>query len=153
MKRGWVLIAQLTIASVLCLFVSSAVFWWLYPYPPNASREQIVAIWAIHVVTEKVAGYLLSTSISIVVTLLTWRQLQRKSVYLGAIAGIPYHVIIGAIYIYRFGLAAFMANSRPLGALSITILLSFFASLAALVIARRLGRQTQREIQAGTALK
>jgi hypothetical protein len=141
MKAATKAIALLTVYLWIVFVAFSVVLSWLYPYPPNASRETIVAIWSVHVTAEKFLAFAISSIISIVGVTKSRSKLGAGSVLLGSFAGVPFHLLGGAVYLYRFGIGAYLENSQPLGLFGIVVFLSLVASSVTYLLLKRADAQ------------
>jgi hypothetical protein len=89
----------------------SAIFWRMYPYPENASQQEIEFVWAIHVLVEKLFGLLILAlcAISAAVPL---RGIWRIGFGAAIGSGLVYQAIAIITYIGRFGFSAYLRNNR-----------------------------------------
>jgi len=113
MKSAFVIVTY-SLAAYGVMFSMAALFWWAYPYPENATQDQIYTVWSVHVLTEKFISYALTAILAAVVTLNLRNRVGKVSIIYGVLAGLSYHVIGGAIYMARFGIKPYIDNSKPI---------------------------------------
>jgi len=116
---------------MLCVF--SEVLGHLIPYPKNATKEQIETTWAIHVLWEKLAGFVIVPLCAITAAILlrgSW------AVGFGAAigSGLAYQAIAIVIYILRFGFSAYKTHHMFGKTLELTIACSALFGLLAICV-------------------
>jgi len=87
------------------LFAFATVFWRLHPYPENASQEQIKLVWAIHILSEKIFGYLI-LALCAVGAAIPLRSRWRIGLGAAMGSGLAYQAIAIITYVTRFGIKA-----------------------------------------------
>jgi hypothetical protein len=134
MKATW---QSATVASILSGIVGFGVLvafllilWRVYPCPEGASEHQIKLVWFIHVLSEKLFGYLVLALCAIGAAV----PLRRNwRIGLGAAigSGLAYQTAAILTYITRFGLPAYTENNPFWSTIGTTIAISalfgFFA--------------------------
>jgi hypothetical protein len=93
------------------LIAFAEVLWRLYPYPEGASQGQIRFVWAIHVLSEKVFGFLI-LAVCAVGAAIPFRNKWRIGFGAAIGSGIVYQAIAVFVYILRFGFAPYLENNR-----------------------------------------
>lgn len=113
------------------MIISAKLFWFAYPYPDNPTQDEINLVWGVHVIAEKLFGYLVIIALSVLLVFYFKQQHGIKSIYLAILAGISYNVIGGLIWIARFGYEPYFEHSLPLQLFGLTIIICGVASLIA----------------------
>lgn len=112
------------------MYLASIIFWWAYPYPDNATQDQIYTVWSTHVLTEKYFSYVLTAILAAGTTLWLKKSLGKISIICGILAGISFHAIGGGIYVARFGIEPYITNSKPAMLLAIVLGLTACVAIA-----------------------
>jgi hypothetical protein len=105
------------------LLVFSTIFWQVYPYPDNAPQHEIMYVWAIHVLAEKLFGFL-ALALCAVGAAIPLRQTWRIGLGAAIGSGLVYQAIAIITYISRFGLLAYINNNLFWPTIAITIVIS-----------------------------
>lgn len=113
------------------MIISAKLFWFAYPYPENPTQDEINLVWSIHVLAEKLFGYLVIIALSILLVFNFKQKYGIKSIYLAILAGIIYNVIGGLIWIARFGYEPYFEHSLPLQLFGLVVIISGVTSLIA----------------------
>ncbi len=121
--RNTLVIVTYSLIAYGAMFSLATLFWWVYPYPTNATQEQINFAWSVHIISEKFLGYALVAILAAVVTLKSRNISGKLSIFYGVLSGISYEIIASVIYIVRFGIEPYIENSHPeeLAAIVITL--------------------------------
>jgi hypothetical protein len=101
----------------------SMLFWWLYPYPDNATEEEIKLVWAVHTLSEKLFGYLV-LAICAVSAAIPLRNPWRYGFAAAIGSGIVFQVIAILYYVTRFGFTAYLEYNRFWSTMGMTITIS-----------------------------
>lgn len=113
------------------MIILAKLFWFIYPYPDSPTQEEINLVWSLHVLAEKLLGYLIIIVLSILLVFNFKQQYGVKSIYLAIFAGITYNVIGGLIWIVRFGYEPYFKHSLPLQLFGLVIIICGLTSLFA----------------------
>ncbi|WP_162533769.1 hypothetical protein [Colwellia sp. Arc7-D] len=111
------------------MVIAAKLFWFAYPYPNNPSQDEINLVWSVHIIAEKLFGYLVIVFTSVYITYKYRLTHGFQSVYLAIVCAISYNVIAAIIWIAQFGYEPYFEHSLPLKLLFIVIVLSAVVSL------------------------
>jgi hypothetical protein len=127
--KGLVSIIGLSAVGYFSMVIAAKLFWFVYPYPNNPSQDEINLVWGIHIIAEKLFGYLVVVLTSIYVTYKFRLTYGYKSVFLAILCAISYNIIGGIIWMLQFGYEPYFKHSMPAKLLLIVIVLSGVVSL------------------------
>jgi len=111
------------------MYISAYLFWFVYPYPENPTQDEINAVWSIHILAEKLFGYLVIVLLSLYVVYQFKLSYGFKCVFLAILAGVSYNVIGGIIWIARYGYEPYFEHSLPFQLLVLVVVISGVTSL------------------------
>jgi len=127
MKATWNSAAFVSIVSGLIgfglLFAFATIFWRIRPYPDNATAEEIRFFWAIHVLSEKLFGFVVVV-ICAIGAAIPLRKNWRYGFVAAIGSGITYQAIAIIAYVARFGLAPYLENNAFWATMGTTIVIS-----------------------------
>ena len=123
----------LGVIGFVLLFLFSEVLGKLDPYPENATREQIEITWTIHVLWEKLAGFIIVPLCAIMaVVLLRGSWGAGFGAAIGS--GLAYQAIAIIIYILQFGFTAYRTHHVFWKTLEVTIASSVLFGLLTICV-------------------
>jgi len=122
-KRALLLSVVWGLAGFGLLACFSLLLWRLYPYPQNATELDIKITWGIHILVEKVFGYIILVICAFGAAFPL--RCDWKHGWAAAIgSGIVYQLVSIITYITRFGFVAYTENNRFWATLVFTLSLS-----------------------------
>jgi len=127
MKATWNSVAFVSIVSGLIgfglFFASATIFWRIHPYSDNATAEEIKLVWAIHVLSEKLFGFLVLV-ICAIGAAIPLRRNWRYGFVAAIGSGITFQAIIIIAYVARFGFTPYLEHNRFWSTMCTTIAIS-----------------------------
>ena len=127
--KGLVSIIGLSAVGYFSMVIAAKLFWLAYPYPNNPTQDEINLVWGIHILAEKLFGYLIIVLTSVYVIYKFRLTHGYKSVLLAITCAISYNVIGGIIWMLQFGYEPYFKHSLPAKLLLIVIVLSGVVAL------------------------
>ncbi|MCL2298488.1 MAG: hypothetical protein FWC38_00150 [Proteobacteria bacterium] len=105
------------------LLVFATVLWWAYPYPENASQQEIEFVWAIHTLAEKLFGFLV-VALCAVGAAAPLRRTWRMGLGAAIGSGLVYQGVAIITYISKFGFSAYLENHLFWSTVAVTVAVS-----------------------------